>query len=159
RHPAFRTVIAGLNADVLIVQEMSSDAGVDSFLTGVLRLAEPTKRWKRTTYLARNQRAIFYDSLKEPVLGVNAVRTRGPREVLLGTVHANGYQSIPAQLRIYSVHYKAGTASPSTGDSTTRRLECTSLRNTLNATSPGSNLLVGGDTNFYGSWEGGYIRL
>jgi hypothetical protein len=72
-------------------------------------------------------------------------------------VQPAGYVSTTASFRLYSVHLKAG--GPGTVDSTTRRLECTDLRNHLNTQPPGTNLLIGGDTNFYGADEGGYIRL
>jgi hypothetical protein len=66
-----------------------------------------------------------------------------------------------AEFRLYSVHFQAGPPSPTPADSAARRLECTDLRNNLNAATPAvtPNFLVGGDTNFYGDWEGGYIRL
>ena len=36
RQAAFRTVVSGINADLIIVQELNSAAGRDSFLTNVL---------------------------------------------------------------------------------------------------------------------------
>src|SRR5262249_45833607 len=44
-------------------------------------------------------------------------------------------------------------------DSSTRRIEATSLRTQLNNVPAGTNFLVGGDTNIYGAYEGAYIRL
>ena len=41
RQPYFRTVMANIAADVLIVQELNSGAGRDSFLTNVLNVVEP----------------------------------------------------------------------------------------------------------------------
>jgi hypothetical protein len=38
-------------------------------------------------------------------------------------------------------------------------MECTNLRGILNTAPAGTNLLMGGDTNFYGSYEVGYTRL
>ncbi len=73
-----------------------------------------------------------------------------------------GYLTNPGWFRLYSVHLKAGNPASSPADSTTRRTECTSLRTTLNnqiTTVVGTNFLIGGDTNFYGTWEGGYQRL
>jgi hypothetical protein len=48
---------------------------------------------------------------------------------------------------------------PCTPDSTIRRQECNDFRNALNLVPAGTNLLMGGDTNFYGAFEGGYLRL
>jgi hypothetical protein len=70
-----------------------------------------------------------------------------------------GSTTAAGDFRVYSVHYKAGNPSLSPSDSTTRRLECTDLRNSMNLAAAGTQILVGGDTNFYGTWEGGYVRL
>jgi hypothetical protein len=81
--------------------------------------------------------------------------TGGPRAVYQAVVTPRGYSNNQAKLRIYSVHFKAGQA-----DTAARRSECTNLRNILNAQSTAiPNLLLGGDTNFYGDFEGGYQRL
>src|SRR5207247_1640887 len=81
----------------------------------------------------------------------------GPRLVLLTRVTPVGYTNLKATFRVYSIHLKAG--GPATSDSTTRRTECTNIRNTLNLAPDSTNFLIGGDTNFYGAYEGGYIRL
>jgi hypothetical protein len=73
-----------------------------------------------------------------------------------------GYLANAASFRLYSIHFKAGNGAGGTSpptDSTQRTLECTNLRNTLNAAPAGTNLVMGGDTNFYGSFETGYTRL
>jgi len=92
----------------------------------------------------------------------SSIPTAGPRDVLGARLKFPGYVSREAEFFLYSVHFKAGTPDPSTGDSTTRRLECTDLRNNINAHNLAvvtRHFLIGGDTNFYGTWEGGYARL
>jgi endonuclease/exonuclease/phosphatase family metal-dependent hydrolase len=160
RHPAFRTVVAGLNADALIVQELSSQAGADSFLYNVLQVAEPAKLWRKGGYLVTTESVVFYDSAKVAISNVGSLATAGPRDVYVCLLRPLGYAAGPATtLRLYSIHFKAGNPSFTPADSTTRRQECTDIRNVLNTAPAGTNLLLGGDTNFYGAWEGGYLRL
>jgi endonuclease/exonuclease/phosphatase family metal-dependent hydrolase len=159
RQPHFRTVMAAINADVLIAQELNSAAGRDSFLTNVLDVVQPGE-WAATSWLSLSFNeggAVFYKPAKVTVTGLSAIATGGPRTVLQCLLKPVGYTATAASTRLYSVHFKAG--GPGTADSTDRRLECTSLRATLNLVPAGTNLLLGGDTNFYGAWEGGYIRL
>src|SRR5439155_7486027 len=92
------------------------------------------------------------------ISNLTSIATGGPRQVLIALVRPNGYRANAASFRLYSLHFKAGDGTvPS--DSTTRTAECTSLRNTLNLAPAGTNLLMGGDTNFYGAFETGYTRL
>lgn len=160
RQPHFRTVMAAINADVLIAQEMNDAAGPDSFLTNVLDVVQPGE-WAATSWLnlfGGEGGAVFYKPARVTVTGLSSFATGGPRDVLQCLMKPVGYTATAAATRLYSVHLKAG--GPGTPDSTTRRVECTDIRNFLNSTVPaGTNLLLGGDTNFYGSWEGGYARL
>jgi len=159
RQPLFRTAMQGLSPDILIVQELNSSAGADSFLTNVLNAVEPGQ-WARMPFLTLQAAPVveggclFYKPSKVSVPIYTQVATAGPRDVLLARILPNGYTNISATFRIYSVHFKA-----SAPDTQTRRLECTDLRNSINLAPAGTNFLVGGDTNFYGTGEGGYIRL
>jgi endonuclease/exonuclease/phosphatase family metal-dependent hydrolase len=162
RQPYFRTVMANIAADVLIVQELNSDAGRDSFLTNVLNVVEPGQ-WASSAFFALQTvptsegGAIFYKPAKVGISLTSQFATSGPRDVLLTRVTPVGYANINGTFRVYSIHLKAG--GPATADSTTRRLECTDIRNTLNLAPANTNFLIGGDTNFYSADEGGYIRL
>jgi endonuclease/exonuclease/phosphatase family metal-dependent hydrolase len=157
RQPYMRTVMAGLDPDVVITQE-TFFAGADSFLN-VLRAALPGRVWK-SAYLASTESGIFWDSTLVNVTNISSYNPpSGPRDVLQAIVKPLGYVSKEAWCRIYSVHLKAGNTA---ADSTTRRLECTEIRNFLNGISienGGANFMIGGDFNFYGAWEGGYLRL
>ena len=166
RQPNFRTVMANINADVLIAQELDSAAGRDSFLTNVLGVVEPGQ-WSATawTFLFGTEGgAVFYKPAKVSLSAPTTIQTAGPRDVLLVTVTPVGYSAPAAQFRLYSEHTKAGSPvpcspQPCNSDSTVRRLECTDLRNSMNAAPAGTNILLGGDFNFYGAFEGGYVRL
>lgn len=159
RNPTFRGAIGALAMDVLIVQEIKDAQSADSLLLNVLRVTQPAGNWKLAGFISAAESALFYDSTDVTVSGLTSVATGGPRQVLAALLRPVGYRSNPASFRIYSAHFKAGSAFTSPADSATRRLECTSLRNTLNLAPAGTNILLGGDTNFYGAWEGGYLRL
>lgn len=160
RQPHFRTVMGALDTDVLMVQELKSSAGADSFLN-VLRGAWPMKVWKggASTFIASTESALYYDSLKVTHSNLVALATGGPRNALVAVIRPNGYKAAASQFRVYSLHLKAGNPATTPSDSATRRIECTAIRNHMNAAVPGTNLIVMGDMNFYGAWEGGYIRL
>lgn len=162
RQASFRTALAGLNPDVLIVQELNNAAGKDSFYLNVLDVVQPGQ-WASSAYYILGSGeggAIFWKSAKATVTDITTVSTGGPRQVLAGILKPVGYVANGSWCRLYSVHFKAG--GPGTADSTTRRLECTNLRTAINNVDTAVNgpaFLIGGDTNFYGAWEGGYIRL
>ena len=155
RQPHFRTVMAAINADVLITQEINSAAGRDSFLNNVLNVVEPGQ-WSGTwlSVGAGEGMAFFWKPAKVSLGSFGSIATGGPRTVMLALATPVGYSSPTATFRLYSFHLKAGQS-----DTLTRRIECTNLRNSLNTAPAGTNFLVGGDSNFYGATEGGYIRL
>lgn len=156
-------VLPGLDPDVMVVQELLTSQAADSF-ANLLRATLPNKRWigGSTTYLTATQSALYYDSLKVAHSNLNAIGTGGPRQVLVALIRPTGYLANAASFRIYSIHFKAGSGdgvfSPPS-DSATRTTECRNLRTALNTALAGTNLLMCGDTNFYGSFETGYTRL
>jgi endonuclease/exonuclease/phosphatase family metal-dependent hydrolase len=160
RRPWMIQVVPGVNPDVMIVQELFTAAAADSF-ANLLRATMPDKVWKggSATYVISAQSAIYSDSLQVTVSNVSAVHTGGPRDALVALVRPRGYLANAASFRIYSIHFKAGDGATTPTDSSQRTLECTNLRTALNTAPAGTNLLMGGDTNFYGSFETGYTRL
>jgi endonuclease/exonuclease/phosphatase family metal-dependent hydrolase len=161
RQPALRTVMANIDADLLIAQELNSEAGRDSFLLNVLNVVQPGQ-WASSAWLQLQPSppeggAVFYKPAKVSLGVLVGVGTSGPRAVLLTLMTPVGYTAASAKFRLYSIHFKAG--GPATADSTTRRLEATDLRNHLNTLPLGTNFILGGDSNLYGGYEGGYIRL
>ena len=163
RRNATLTVLPSLNPDVMIVQELLTAPAADSF-AAFLRTSMPTKRWigGSSTFLLATQSALFYDSLQFTHSNLNAIATGGPRQVLVALLRPNGYKANAASFRLYSMHLKAGSGAGGTSppsDSSTRTLECTNLRNNLNLAPAGTNIMLGGDSNFYGSFETGYTRL
>ena len=163
RQADFRTVMAGLGPDVLIVQEMDMAAARDSFLNNVLDVVQPGQ-WTASPWVNVNSGEGMVVFWKPAVASVSDVSgawvSGGTRYILQCLVKPVGYLTNPGWFRLYSIHLKAG--GPGTADSTARRIECTSIRSSfLNADQPvaGPNFLIGGDSNIYGAYEGAYIRL
>ena len=158
RQADFRTVMAGLDPDILIVQEMNVGAARDSFLYGVLDLVQPGQ-WTASAWVnvgSSEGMAIFWKPAVVSVSSVGSFTDGGPRSVMQCLVQPVGYLTNPGWFRLYSFHLKAGQT-----DTATRRVECTNIRNTLNIDQSfaGPNFLIGGDSNIYSANEGSYIRL
>ena len=159
RQPNLRTVVAALDPDLIVMQELKSQAGADSFRINVLNVVHPGE-WAATSFFPTTESAMFYKTAKLTLtFGGSAVTTSGPRDVLVCRFKPAGYTAASTDFRVYSVHFKAGQSGTPPADSSIRRLECTDLRNSINLAAAGTQFLIGGDTNFYGDWEGGYIRL
>src|SRR5437867_847350 len=84
REPYFRTVIAPLAPDVMVVQEMQSQAGVDQFRTNVLNTLEPGQ-WASAPFINGNDtdNALFYKPSKVQFLGGWAFYPNPPQSVRL----------------------------------------------------------------------------
>jgi hypothetical protein len=159
RQPYFRTVLAPLNADIVVCQEFQSQAGVDSFRTNVLNVIEPGQ-WASATFFNGNDtdNALFYKPSKVQIMGAWAFYPNPAnllRLVAVWRVKPLGYTSGAAEFRIYSQHLKA-----STGSEAQRLAEATGMRDSMNAMPPGSHAVALGDWNFYkSSTEPGYWKL
>lgn len=160
RQPHFRTIVAPLNADVFVCQEVTSQAGVDSFRTNVLNAIEPGQ-WASAPFTNGNDtdNALFYKPAKVTLLGTWAFYPNPADPVRLINVYRLrpvGYSSDQAELRLYSLHLKASSGSANE----TRRLgEATGLRDSLNAMPPGTHAIVCGDYNIYRSSEPAFQKL
>ena len=157
RNPYFRTAMSPLGADVVIAQELYSSAGIDSFRLNVLNVLEPGQ-WSSAPYTAgpESNNMFLYKPAKVAFLGqraffVSSDMTRYVNEYRLKPV---GYSADAAELRIYSVHLKAGTT-----DAAQRLREATGLRDTMNNVPPGTHCIITGDFNIYTSTESGFQKF
>ena len=152
RNPYFRTVIANTEPDILVVQEILSQTGVNGFLNNVLNIA--SSGYAAGTFIngPDTDNAIFYKTDAFTFLAINVITTslRNINEFVLS-------DNITGDtIRIYSLHLKAGTAS---SDQQQRLAEVTALRNVTDNLSPNSNFIVCGDFNIYSSNEAAYQKL
>ncbi|TAK62428.1 MAG: hypothetical protein EPO24_04930 [Bacteroidetes bacterium] len=150
RNPYFRAVVHSMQPDVLVVQEMQSQVGVDGLSNNVLNY------YTAGLYTSvpfndgpDSDNALFYKSSKVTFISANYINTalRRIAEYVVKPTWSNEV------LRIYSLHLKAGSTND---DESKRRAECTILRNYLNTQlPPGTNFIIVGDFNTYASSDSG----
>lgn len=152
RNPYFRTVIQSVIPDVLVVQEMTSQSGVNGFLTNVLI---PVSN-DYTAGLFNNgpdtDNAIFYRSSAFTFLSNIVINTdlRDINEFILRENASND------TIRIFSLHLKASTG---TSNEQQRLAEVNVLRSITDQLPANSNYIVCGDFNIYSSNEPAYQKL
>lgn len=146
-----RCVLRYINPDVLIVQEMQSQAGVDLLRDSVLNVrglqyeAVPFHDGPDT------DNALFYRSDRVEYLWSDYLPTPN-RDIAEYRLHIEGAY----ELYVYSVHLKS-----SQGDTNEliRLQEATVLRNHLDSLDAGTNVIVAGDFNLYASTESAFEML
>ena len=153
RDTDYQVVIGSVNPDILVVQEITSQAAVNNVLNNILNVVSPG------SYAAAafndgpdSDNALFYRSSLFTFVGNKPISTalRDINEFTL--VHKTLYDT----LRIYSVHLKA---SSGTDNEVKRAAEVDSLRAVTNALPDGSHFIVVGDFNIYKSGEAAYQKL
>ena len=157
RQPHFRTVMATLNADIVVVQEMQSQAGVDSFRANVLNVIEPGQ-WSSAPFINGNDtdNALFYKPSKVQFLGGWAWYPSATNLRLVNCYRLKpvGYSAGSTELRIYSQHLKA-----SMGFETDRFNEAIGIRDSMNAVPAGTHSMLMGDFNIYTGAEPAFAKL
>ncbi|MEQ1831828.1 MAG: FlgD immunoglobulin-like domain containing protein [Candidatus Eisenbacteria bacterium] len=157
RNPLYRTVLAPLNADVLITCEMVSQTGADQFLAN-LNVMDPGQ-WSASAFQNGGDTAseLYFKSSKVQLLGQWAFYPNPGnllRFVNVYRLKLVGYPANQGEFRVYGLHLKA-----SQGFEAQRLAEATGLRDSLNAMPPGTHALVCGDYNFYTGLEPGMQKL
>ncbi|MDP2363528.1 MAG: endonuclease/exonuclease/phosphatase family protein, partial [Ignavibacteria bacterium] len=150
RNPYFRTIFENIQPDILVVQEIVSQASVDSFLTKILN--KSASGYAAGTFINGNDldRALYYKSNLFTFISNTPIHTtlRDINEFRLR--HSASGDTII----IFAVHLKANVE-----DSLARAAEVDSLRKRTNALPPNSNFIVLGDFNIYSSNELAYQKL
>jgi endonuclease/exonuclease/phosphatase family metal-dependent hydrolase len=150
RNPYFRTVVSSINPDVLVVQEMTSQAGVNGFLNGVMNYYG--NYYGAGVFIdgPDTDCEIFFRTSLFIFLSNTPIPTKLRNIYEFKIVHIPTHDT----LRIYSVHLKA-----STGYESDRAAEVDSLRKVTNALPPNSYFIVCGDFNIYTANESAYQKL
>lgn len=145
----FKTIIDSLNPDILVVQEIKYQSGVDLFYLTVLN----------STYTAGQfvtgpdtQNAIFFKNAKFSFISNNAISTSN-RDINAFTLLNTGTGDT---LLIYALHLKSSTGSTNEAK---RALEVAELRYYTDGLSYNQHFIVCGDFNIYKSTEQAYIDL
>jgi len=160
RQPAFRTVMSILNADVVVSQEVQSQAGVDSFRTNVLNVLEPGQ-WLSAPFTNGNDtdNALYYKPSKVQLLGSWSFYPNPANLLRLVNCYRLkpvGYADASTELRIYSQHLKASTGSTNVNQ---RAAEALGIRDSMNAIPPGTHAILCGDFNIYTTTEPAFVKF
>jgi len=149
KNEKFQQILNEAKPDIIAVQEILSQYGVNLFLSDVLG-----NSFKAATFFdgPDTDNALFYQDSVLTLLSSNII-TNTPRYITRYVLQHNFTQDI---LIIYVAHFKAGD-TPS--DETTREQEATRLRIYTDQLSAGTNFIVVGDFNLYRATEPAYIRL
>ncbi|MGB3341932.1 MAG: T9SS type A sorting domain-containing protein [bacterium] len=147
-----RTVIAYIEPDVIVVQEMQSQAGVDLFLDAVMNYQGDI--YESTTFHdgADTDNAIFYNKDVVQLLHDQYLSTVN-RDIAQYRLRFSGNQY---EFYLFSLHFKSSQGS---GNELIRLDEATALREHLSLFAQGSYFLAVGDFNIYYSDEPAFQYL
>ena len=153
RNPNFRKVIRNSNPDILVVQEMTSLAGMNGFLSNVMNAYGNV--YSMGTFIdgTDTDNGIFFRTSKFRFISNTRIRTslRDINEFKI--IHIN----YPADtLRIFSVHLKSSGGAVNENQ---RASEVDSLRKFTSTLPANSFYMVVGDFNIYGDYEPAYFKL
>ena len=144
RAPAdFRTVMASMNPDVVIAQELNTSGRRTRLVNASTTRSRASGRGSGSRS-ATEGGAIFWKPSKVSVSNITSIATGGPRPVLVGLVKAGRLpRKNPVLVPAPPITVVEG------GTDRTRRVECTSLRTTLNnvVTTVGQHLRQGPRTS------------
>jgi endonuclease/exonuclease/phosphatase family metal-dependent hydrolase len=149
RNPYFIEIFSTVNPDIIVVQEIQSQQGVDGFKSNVL-----LNQYEAGIFIngPDTDNAIFYKTDKFEFLSNKPIQT-ALRDISQFTLV---YISTNDTLIIYSVHLKASSGS---SNELQRAAEIDSLRKFTNTLHSGANFIVVGDFNIYRSGEPAYQKI
>ncbi len=153
RNPEYRKIIRGLSPDLLVVQEMTSAAGLAEYYDNVLNAVSPNV----FASVAFNDgpdtdNGLYYRADKWEYVSASYIPTalRDIAEYILRPVNS------VEQIRVYSLHFKSSTGST---NEQLRLGEATILRNHINNLPAGTQFIIVGDYNIYSSTEPAFQKL
>ena len=150
----YRTVLRYARPDVLAVEEITTQADVDSFYNRVVNVVFPGQ-FSKGAFVYRSgdtNQEVYYRTTKFTFVANIPIHTdlRDINEFSL-------YNAIAGDtLRVYVAHLKASSGSANEAE---RAREVDSLRRVTNALGSGKYFVVLGDFNIYGSTEQAYQKL
>ncbi len=156
RYDDHQLLMDALDPDIIFVQEIESQAGVNNYLTYCLNATVPGK-YAADLFVngPDTDNAIFYkvgvvDTVTHDIIYTDV------RWTMDYTLQLSGYDGDAGQLHIISTHLKAGSSSE---DEDIRQDQCNDIRAHMNAYPAGTNFIFGGDLNVYSSGDAGYQVL
>jgi endonuclease/exonuclease/phosphatase family metal-dependent hydrolase len=148
----FRIVIDYIEPDIMVVQEMQSQAGMDVFLDSVLNFTGSAFEAVSFNDGPDTDNGLFFRSDKIDFLSARYITTIN-RDIAEYRLRVKNSQQ---DMYIFSIHFKSSQGST---NEEIRLEEATVLRNHLNSFSANTNFLVMGDFNIYYSNEPAFHML
>jgi len=156
RYDDHQLLMDELDPDIIIVQEIESQNGVNNYLTYCLNATVPGKYGAALFVNGPDtDNAIFYKNSVVDTVTSETIYT-DVRWTMDYTVQLEGYTGDAGRLHILSTHLKAGSSS---SDEDTREDQCIDIRAHMNDYPAGTNFIFGGDLNVYSSSDAGYQVL
>ena len=154
RDEYYRTVLRYARPDILAVEEITTQADVDSFYNRVVNVVFPGQ-FSKGTFVFRSgdtNQEIYYRAGKFTFIANTPIHTE-----LRDISGFSLYNNIAGDtLRVYVAHLKASSGSANEAE---RAQEVDSLRRVTNSLGSGKYFVVLGDFNIYGSTEQAYQKL
>ena len=146
RQADFATVFEDIDADVIVMQEIVSEAGADLLLDA---LNDSSPIYSRANFVNGNDsdHMLFYKTADVQLISQSYIATN-LREFGEYVVNVGGNE-----FNIYSAHLKASSGS---ANEQLRLAEVEILRNHLEGLAAGTEFIVAGDMNIYDSGEPAY---
>jgi Secretion system C-terminal sorting domain len=171
RWDTLKYIMAELKPDIMIVQELQTQAGADSILlksfnvNGVTKYARAPFIPNRSTANADYNNELFYNTDKLVLQQTNtlgtSIRDCGQYILYCKDPLLNVHQDTTF-IDLYSIHTKAKglTVAQAKLDSTKRANDCKLVMDSIRYRQSSSrNAIIGGDMNLYTSTEGAFINF
>ncbi len=157
---SMRLVLAAIDPDVIVCQEVDNTTDVSAFLNNVLNGAGGPGGFAVATFTNGfdSDNALFYRPAKVTFAGASAHAdiATSLRQIDRWTLGLNGYASAESQFTVYTMHLKAGSSS---SDQNQRLGETMLLRANANQLPGGTHFLYTGDFNIRSSSEAAYQQM
>ena len=152
RNAAYRITMQATQPDILVVEEMNSQLGVNIILNSVLNVNQATYSAGAFNDGPDSDNAVFFKSNLSSFISNTPIRTalRDISEFKLL------YLPTSDTIRIFAAHLKASSGA---SNEALRAAEVDSLRKYTNALPINSKFWVVGDFNFYSTSEAAYQKL
>ncbi|MGV6861256.1 MAG: T9SS type A sorting domain-containing protein [Putridiphycobacter sp.] len=143
----FRTIVQYAQPDIILCNEMVSNAGANTLLNNALN-AYGITYYAQATFVdgPDSDNIMYYNTNKVSLATQNQIAT-ALRDISHYQVNWSNVAGGTSTLDLYSLHLKASTGATNENK---RLLECQNLRTHMDGSLPlQSNIIVGGDFNFY----------
>ncbi len=146
-----RVILDYYQPDILVVNELESDAGGNNILSQALNYSGENYEFAPFVNGPDTDNGFFYDPDMFTLIGTDVIST-DLRDINMYKVrHIENQDTV--ELELYSCHLKASSGS---AEEQQREEEARDLKAYLGDISQRENVFVGGDFNFYNAQEGGF---